>query len=789
MKLTLPDAVSTQISKMQTAERPRATQRKLLNDFFNGEAPWTKKEAQDNHVLINFNDKQGTNLLHQARNQYENAFAKRDTFFKVFLPDCKDDRADEYSETITRQINKPIKASKEYYYTMDEVWGSICLHGPGMRIWYDDQSWKPSFAGIQDVLIPTETHLGMDNLQCFAVRRRMRHGELFRKTVALGKNVNPGWNMPVVTKLLDEFKDMNENPNNYNWTDNPEQMGEIWKQSSGGYDVSDIAPTIDMWDFYHREEGGSDLASGWYLKVMLDKDCVSATSSSVESDRKFIFESKSPIASSLSQIIHFQFGDGNNVPPFMYHSVRSLAYLTYDLVWTMNRLNCQFTQHLFEQLMTMVRVQDPADRGRLNKVVLTPPFCIIPEGLNLVAGNERYKADVNLIDSGLAQYRQRIGDLTSAYTQSLDTGTAKERTKFEVQSLLAQTSALMSSMLGRAYRQEHWACTEIARRFCIPNSHDFDVKHFQNSCILDGVPSRYLDSKTWQIEVEQVLGNGNRAMELAEATELFTNMGAFDPAAQQEIKHDWALAVTGNSKKAARLAPTNQKPKTTASVVDAQNKWGSLWVGAQLDPVDGMNHTEQVSTMLGLMAGEIQAITQGKQPTESDLQGFGNVATFIAKHLKIMGGDQKMIPLVKKFSADLNQLMQIVQKIAAEIQQQQPPGAGGDPETAAKVQAITATTQAKIQSSQMMTQAKAQNAKASSEFKLGQKQQSHQQKLQQTAQSHQMQEALKAITVRHDEQLKAMQAQNDMLIARIEALQKGADGASPTKPVKGRTEK
>jgi hypothetical protein len=771
MDLKLPDKVATQINKMRTAEKPRADQRKLLNDFFNGEAPWTKKEATDNHVLINFNDKQGANLLHQARNQYENAFAKRDTFFKVFLPDCKDDRADEYAETITRQINRIIKSSREYYYTMDECWGGICLHGIGMRVWHDDQHWKPSFTGIQDVLIPTETHLGMDNLQCFAVRRRMRYGELLKKTVKMGKNVNPGWNMPVVRKLLDEYKDMNENPNNYNWTDNPEQMGEIWKQSSGGYDVSDVAPTIDFWDFYHREEGGSDLAAGWYLKMMLDKDCVSAASSSLESDREFIFESKTPIAPNLSQIIHFQFGDGNNVPPFMYHSIRSLAYLTYDLVWTMNRLNCQFTQHMFEQLMTMVRVQDPADRGRLNKVVLTPPFCIIPEGLNLVAGNERYHADYNLIESGLANYRQRIGDLTSAYTQQLDKGPSSEaRTKFEVQSILAQTSALMASMLGRAYRQEHWACVEIARRFTIPNSHDFDVKHFQNACILDGVPGKYLDSKLWQIEVEQVLGNGNRAMELAEATELFTNLGAFDPAAQQEIKHDWALAITGNSKKAARLAPTSQKPKATSSVVDAQNKFGSLWVGAELDPVDGMNHTEQVTTMFGLMAGKIQQITQGLQPDESDMRGFGNVATFIAKHLKLMSGDEKMIPLVKKFTEDLNQIMQIVQKIAAE--QPQPGQEGPDPETMAKVEAITATTQAKIQSKQASDAVKMQNSQTSTQLKLAQKQQSHQQKLEQNAQSHQMQEAMKAMSAKHDEHIKAMQAQNDMLIAKIEAALK-----------------
>lgn len=772
MDLTTVDKVSAQILNMREAERYRAPQRALLNSFFNGEAPWTKQEAKDNHVLINFNDKQGTNLLHQARNQYENAFSKRDSFFKVTLPDCKDDRADEYATAITANINRVMKNSREFYYTQDEVFGAVCLHGIGAKIWYDDQRWKPSFVGIQDLLIPSETHLSMDNLACFAIRRKMRPGELFKKTIALGDNVNPGWNLKAVKKLLDDYKELNSSTNNYNWSDHPEQMAELWKQSYGSYYDSDIVPTIDFWDFYHREEGQGDMEAGWYQKLILDKDCIAAGSSMASNPAEFVFESKKPVSPSLDRIIHFQFGDGNNVPPFMYHSIRSLAFLTYDLVWTMNRLNCQFTQHLFEQLMTMVRVQDPADRGRLSKVVLTPPFCIIPDGLNLVAGNERYKADYNLIESGLNQFRQRIGDLTSAYTQELDTATAKERTKFEVQALLAQTSALMSSMLGRAYRQEHWACVEMARRFCIKNSHDFEVKKFQTACKRDGVPEKYLDSSLWQIEVEQVLGNGNRAMELAEATELFQNMGAFEPSAQDEIKHDWALAVTGNPKKAARLAPIGGKPKPSESVVDAENKFASLWLGAPLNPVDGFNHSEQIAVLLSLMQAELQQIMQGKQPTESDLRGFGGVASFVAKSIQLIATNEKLGEAAKMATNQLKEIMATVQKIAQQVQQQPQGAQGPDPETMAKVQGMNAITQTKAQNMQMQAQVKAQNSQASTQLKLAQKQQSHEQKLAQQAASHQMDETMKAISAKHDQMLEAMKAQNDLLISRIEAALK-----------------
>lgn len=771
MDLSTSSKVSAQIDKMRDAERPRALQRNLLNTFFNGEAPWTKQEALDNHVLINFNDKQGTNLLRQARNQYENAFSKRDTFFKVFLPECKDDMAEEWADTITREINRVMKRSREFYYTMDEVWGGVCLHGVGAKIWYDSQRWRPDFIGIQDILIPTNTHLSMDNLPCFAPRHPMSPGQLFKKTLALGKNVDPGWNLPAVKKLLNEFKDLNENSNNYNWMDNPEQMGELWKQSAGGFYDSDIAPTITFWDFYHKEEGDGSSGPGWYRKMILDKDCVSSNSVNTANPPQFIYESKEPIATSLGEIIHFQFGDGNNVPPFMYHSIRSLAYLTYDLVWTMNRINCQFTQHIFEQLMQMVRVQDPADRARLSKVVLTPPFCIIPEGLNLVSGNERYKADYNLIEGALAGYRQRIGDLTSAYTQQLDKGPSSEaRTKFEVQALLSQTSALMASMLGRAYRQEHWACEEIARRFCIPNSHDFDVKKFQTACLRAGVPRKYLDASQWAIEVEQVLGNGNRAMELAEATELFTNLGAFDPAAQQEIKHDWALAISNNPKKAARLAPMNQKVKPSTSVVDAENKFGSLWIGAPLNPTDGMNHGEQVAVLLALMQAELQQIMQGKKPSESDLRGFAGVANYVAKSIKLIAADEKLAPAAKLATEQLNQIMEMVKKIQSVVAQNQENGNGADAETAAKVQAIQATTSAKLQTSQMMAASKIRNSQASTQVKLQQKQQSHAQKLQQTAQSHQLDEALKAMEARNNAALKAMETKNNLLLKRIEVM-------------------
>ena len=265
---------------------------------------------------------------------------------------------------VTLIASCPVRART--YYTQDSVWGGVVLHGVGAKMWWDDTSWLPSFVGIQDILLPTDTDLTMENCRYFAVRRGMKPGSLFKKTFGKGDNMDKGWKVEAVKKLLDEYKELNTNPGNYDWSNNPEQMTELYKQNQSYYD-GDSAPMIKFLDFYHLEEENKNPAfNGWYRKLLLDSDCV-PTALGNEAVR-FIYEKKKPFAQKMDNIIHFQFGDGNNVPPFKYHSIRSLGWLVYDLLWIMNRLNCQFTQHVFEQMMLLFRVQDPNDRDRLQKL-------------------------------------------------------------------------------------------------------------------------------------------------------------------------------------------------------------------------------------------------------------------------------------------------------------------------------------------------------------------------------------------------------------------------------------
>ena len=325
----------------------------------------------------------------------------------------------------------------------------------------------------------------------------------------------------------------------------------------------------------------------------------------------------------------------------------------------------------------------------------------------MVTAQERYQVDTGLVQ-GLAWRISNSGWASPVrrYTQNIDNGTQKERTKYEVQAVLSQASALMASMLGRAYRQEHFAALEICRRFTIKDSSDFDVKKFRNLCLNDGVDAKWLDSDRWDVEIPQVMGGGNRMLELAEASELMERSEKFDPEAQQEIKHDYVLAVTNNPKKAARLAPLNAAPKVSDSAHDAQVSFGTLMLGVEMQPQEGINHADQIETLLGMMGKRIQVINQtGGVGKPEDVIGLQTVAKYIASHIQIIAQNPKEKARVKAYSDALSKLMNEVRAFAQrQAEAAKKNGNQMNPEVMAKIQGDIQELQVKLKGKEEATQ-------------------------------------------------------------------------------------
>ena len=267
----------------------------------------------------------------------------------------------------------------------------MVLHGPGIQMWEDDENPLPYFVAVPDLLIPTDTDITLCDCSYFFVRRKMTPGALFRKTLNRGKNVDPGWNLKGVRKILDAYEDINQNPNNYDWANYPEQMQELYKQNLTWFE-QDSAPKIWAWDCYWQED--YEKTTAWQRAMILDRDCTIGTANSPGESTQWMFrsghrfdggkpseiEGAKPYAENIGQILHVNFSDGNNVPPFMYHSCRGMGVRLYDAVQIKNRLMCQFIQKVFEDMMLLFRANDPADKARLNDIFLGMLYGVIPEG-------------------------------------------------------------------------------------------------------------------------------------------------------------------------------------------------------------------------------------------------------------------------------------------------------------------------------------------------------------------------------------------------------------------------
>lgn len=743
---------------MKRPEIDRASNRALIDNLFNGVPPYTSQEEKENQIYVNVNWKEGVNALHAARGQYENAFLKPGNFFKVTLDDAPVDKQAEWSRITTKEINKALKKSRAYLHTQRSKFAGVCLHGVGCQMWEDKDNPIPFDVGMKDLLIPSEVDLTLENLTYFAVRRKMRPGMLYKKTIAKGANVDPGWKLDMVKKLLDSKKDENTQSGTSNWVNNPEQMAELYKQNVGYYD-SDKAPEFSFWDFYWIEDGeDADKPAGWYRVIILDEDCDNGKTGTTDDPIQFVYESSVAYADNLDEFIHFQFGDGNNVPPFKYHSIRSLGWLLFDVLQLMNRLRCQFTQHVFEQMLTLMRISEPSDRARAMKALLFNNG-VLPDGVSLVPANERYSVDFNLVNGLMANMKQLISESSASYTQEIDSGTQKERTKFEVEAIMSQITSLMSSMLNLAYIQEFFAYLEICRRFCKENSQSFMVKKFRNECKKQGIPENMLNVERWTIAVEQVLGSGNKMLEIAQARELRAMRPTLGPQAQQEVDRIYIGALTDNAKLAEALVPSSGE--VTDSMHDAELAFAPLMQGVDMSVKEGLNHHEQITTLLKLMGMKIKSIqASGGVGTPQETQGLNNVAAFITKHLEILSQNEDEKSSIKQYGDILKNFMNFVRAFEQRQEQEAKAeqGDGTDPQA-----------QLELASAAQMTKIKL-NGKAAQD----------QQKLEHKQQAFEQDQAMKVAAAKLDNQLKQMEAMSKALMDALQAASKPEKKESPS---------
>lgn len=717
--MTFKDAASIQdaVEQMRLANIPCAENRAKINGLFNGNQPWTEEERQANKIFTNANFLEGPVKGHQAVQQLENALLKPGNFFTITLDSGPQWMRAEWGAILTEELNKCLKRSQEWKDLLSNMARSVVLHGIGPMYWPKRFAPVPVELGIEDVLVPARTLVSMRNLEFFAIYREWTYAELYAMTH--GAQVDPGWNMALVNKLLEELakQPLTNGANGNRWL-MPEKLEEDLKENSGWF-LNSAAPVVYAWDFFFLKEDAKNETEAWERRIVLDYQQMQPEGlrAAVESDSKanFLFDSskraKSDPIPSWQRLIHWQFGNVSLVSPCRYYSVRSFGYLLFSVCQLQNRLRCRFSDAIFESLLQYFRNVGEDDRERLEKVDLLH-MGIVPDGLSFVTKGERWEVNENLALIGLQQNRQLMDEGSASYLPSggqragLTPATATEEV------IRANTSAaLTSAMLNRTYEGITGLYREVCRRFTLPESKHPLKEKFIRYLIAAGIPQAalpmLLNVEMWNIEPDRVLGGGNKAVEALQADRLMAVRAALDPQAQRLVTYKYVLA--NSDAQTARMLVPLEGPTPGNSSKDANNAIAPLMMGLPYVPDRTSNPVEYLTVLLQLMeqvTGQVQQLSQtqaqGVEILLADkLAGFFNAVQHAGGLIQQLAQDEMMREPAKMLMQGLETLVQTMAPIAQELQNRmaeaQAQGQQLAPEVQAKIAAITAQAQAKMQ--------------------------------------------------------------------------------------------
>lgn len=747
---------------MAVGEWPRSVNRARIADLANGVPPYSAEEMEQDHRVVNVNTLDLTRALQSGRMQFSNGFMRPGKYFNCRTDSGPISKRDHYGTIVTTEINHILKRSVPYFESMRAKFGLLMLHGIAPTVWTSEDKWCPRPLGVDDVLIPSGTELGFDNLPFFVIRRSFTGIELMKLTRKESRD--PGWNMRLVDACLKWIDEMtvqmmgNSFPEIYA----PEKVSEDIREMSR-FTAVDQAPKITCFDIYAWDD--SEGEEGWIRRIILDawstpsstgipttvnlhqkaKSEITRKTEGPKQGKKgdryepddddFLYHSGTrKVGQSWQNIIGFQFADLQSIFPARYHNTRGLGFLLYAPCHLKSRTFCATQEALMEALCMEFKVKTEEDVQRALTLKIGPRS-FIDETTMPIPANERYQPNSAFIQYAQQQHEALISQGSGSFSPQRNFSQDRtEKTRYQVMAELQADTALVGAAVEQAFQYQTFEDEEIVRRFFMVNSTDPDVRAARASMLRQGVPPELLEPTRWQIEHERVMGAGNKTVEMQIAEWLMQQREKYDPDSQRKILKRATLMITGDAPFSEELVP-DKKLEVSDSVSFAETACGSLMAGVPVSQKAGLNATEVIATMLKTLK-LLTAKTEktGGVPTPKDFQGMSAIAAFIDTSIKKLAADKEMKAAVsaaeKLLTQQTNMLKAFQQRMQEQAKKAQAGGNGQggiDPQTAAKVQGTL-----------MMAKVKADNAKQSHADRTAQKRISFQEKMKQDAQKHQV---------------------------------------------------
>lgn len=733
-------------------EQRRGNNRTKILQSLNGAPPLDDSEAKRLGLHINCNFGKHANLVAQAKGQYITNFCSGARYYKITLPQAPEEKAAEWSDIISTTLNDILMDSEEFTDLHEYRWNDVVVHGVAAVLWDTPEDWCPKFVARDDFRVPTDARTDCQNLEWWCYRWPATIGELLDKVFIRNEQ---GWNVKAVSSMLEAYKNTNVDQifGSTDWWRRPEQMADIIKQNMGLF-TSDALPTIPIFLFYFKDVDGK-----WYRRAMPD---TAAKAGSAGDTDDFLYTDDKPFCNELPQLLNMQFGDLSFKAPYHIQSVRSVGFALQDACFYDNLTRCRFMQHVHENFNIWLQINDPGDKARATSINFNGPVAKIPQGVQILNGNQRHQIDPRQVEMVQADVQQLLAEKSSSYTQQIDNGTAKEQTAYETGVKVQQVNAQLSRLILKAVKKEKAFAKEICRRFCIKTSSNYDVRDFQEKCKDQGVPLEWLNVARWRVDVETPLGFGNPVLGRAEAQQLLelSNTGQMNPTAAQEARHD-AYVVLFGAKRANRWAPMDGQ-KTTDAQTQAESDFSTCMWGVMPVMHTELNSQEQIELLLMNLQTVVNAALQsGGNPPAISITGMQTVAAHIEKLIQIMSQNPQEKQRVTAYQKALSGMMNEVKAFQQRLQEQQ-----------------QAQQDAQNQESQAKAQATMQKAQVDAQIKQAKFQADQQRKDQQTASNEHRKNASTAMGEHRKNVETASQIQRDNAATGAEIIQSHAKAAT-----------
>lgn len=712
MRFDTASSVEEVVWDMRLSEQVRAEDRAVLLRTYDGFPPFDESTAEENNIQVNVNDLTGANVLSQASRQWNSAHLKPSHFYTAKPDSGPGHKRAEWSQSVTGNSNRLLKRHPRMSGQVRATGKNTLIFGIGPTNWSDRRSIIPKPIPVGSLLIPSETEIEdlNDSLSYFAIFREYNAEQLYDMTH--GPRVDPGWNMPLVQAQWEYIKEeLRKSPNSIAYQYMPERIEQLTKQDKG-YLGSDAAPTCDVWDFYFRQ---AENGTGWYRRVIVDwyvGDQLTTYSKSgsrptsrnrIGEDTQFLYSSgKRKYADSLGQIIHCNFGDCSAYAPVKYHSLRGLGWMLWSVCDLQNRLHCKFSEAVFEQLMWFFQTASNQDLIRLKKANFEH-MGVIPQGIRFLTAQERFTPDAGLVQMAFARNRQLISDSSMSYTQEYDKGAGEQaRTATETMAIVNASQSLSTGILESSYEQEKFKYREMLRRFMLKNSNDPMAREFRAAVLKDGVPEEMMDVEKWTVEPEQVIGGGNKTLQMATVGFLNQIRQNLPPVGQRLVDHISVEAATDQPDLAQEMAPLGEDQPISNSMNVAQLATDRILRGLPFSPPKDAIFEDYVKVWVHDMGMEMQKIfAKGGMANPDEINGLANLGKTIASFLDEMSRNENEKDKVREYQDALGQLMNHLKGLAQRLQESMKKASGGngapgpDPKDAAKVQAMLIQAQTK----------------------------------------------------------------------------------------------